>query len=76
VQIFFFEKESQEQSIESREEVPVQESQIVADRIRPKVGELDALSFSLCQSLAFGLANENLLRNDFEPLQASEEIGL
>ena len=60
VQVFFFEKQLDNQFVEPRVKVPVEQSQIVTGDVIAKISELDALSFTLAAALAPSSAHERL----------------
>ena len=74
MQVFLFEEQAEEEPVEPGEQVPVEEPQVVADGVRPEVGELDPLALALAEPLALHAADEDLLRDQFELLEPAEEL--
>jgi len=58
MEIFLFQKHLEEELLQTRVSVPVDESQIVARHIVAEVGEFDALALARAASLAFHAAPE------------------
>ena len=54
---------------EAGEQVPIDESQVVAGHVLAKIGELDALPLALALSLALHAAAENLAANELQALE-------
>ena len=64
-QIFFFEEEFEEESVEPAVEVPIQKSQVVADAIGPKVGEFAAATLPLAEPVALHPSGKHLFGDEF-----------
>src|SRR5262245_45933472 len=75
VQVLFLEKQSDEEPIQSRKEIPIQEPQVVADGVLPIVRELDRLTFAFAEPIALHSTAEDLARDEFQLLQAMEKLG-
>lgn len=75
VQIFFFEKQLDDQLVEAGVEVPIEQTQVVAGDVVTKVGELDALAFALATPFALHSATKDLARDKFQSLELSEQLG-
>ena len=75
MQVFFFQEEFDEQPIEPRVEIPIDEPQIVALRVVAIVGELDAATLARTASLPFEPAEKNLAAHQVERLEPGKQFG-
>ena len=70
------EEQAEEELVEAGVEVPIDESQVVADDVLPVVGELDRLPALLAPPLALELPGEDLAREHIEPVKLVHEAGV
>ena len=69
VEVFFFEKQFEEETVESSIEVPVDEPQVVSRDVIAKVGELDALPLPAALAFALEPAAEDFAADELETLE-------
>ncbi len=75
-QVLLGQEQLQEQLVQPAVDVPVHEAQVVADHVRPVVGELHALPAALGPPLALELALEDLPAEDVQGVQAGDEVAV
>ena len=73
VEVFLFLEKFEEKMVGSKEDIPVDEPKIVAGRVRPVVGELDAHAFLPAAPLGLHLAGKDLAGDDVEVFERVEE---
>ena len=62
--------EEDEPKSSTRVEIPVEEAQIVANGVGPKVGEFGAAAFALAEAVAFHAAGADFLAHQLQRLQS------
>ena len=72
VQVLFFEEQFQEELFESREEIPIDEAEIVPGYIGAEVGKLDALSLPPALPLTLHSSAENLPADELEAFELGQ----
>ena len=74
VQILLVEEQLEEQAVESRVEIPVEEPKVVAVDILAKVGELDAMTLALRSPFALQMPRQHLARGELQLFKPSQEL--
>ncbi len=75
VQVFFFEKQLDDELVEPGVQIPIERPQVVARHVAAKVGELDALPFALAPPLALHPPAKHLARDQLQPFELGHEVG-
>ena len=75
VQVFFFQEHLQEQLVQPRVHIPIDESQVVAGDVVAEVGELDTLTLAPAASFALHPTAKDLAADQFQPFQLNEQFG-
>jgi cardiolipin synthase len=74
LQILFLEEDLQVEPIESGEEIPVDESKIVAGDVISEVGEFDTLSFAFAAAFPFHPSAKDFSGDQFHPLKLGHHL--
>ena len=74
VQVFFFEKQLHEQLIEPREDVPIDEPEIVSLDVVAVVGELDATPLARAAAFASYVPLKNLAAHEVERFELRKHV--